>query len=124
MVQPDVIVVCNRNQITKARIVGAPSLVVEVMSPSSRYMDTVRKLKKYKNAGVREYWVVFPEEQKVLVYNFGENSDLKSGKDAVCSVPAEYTFADKVPVGIWNGKCHVDFAEIVRENIFLNMFSI
>lgn len=115
MIQPDVIVMCNRDQITKARIVGAPSLVIEVLSPSSRYMDTVRKLKKYRNAGVREYWVVFPEEQKVIVYNFGENSDLKSGKNVVGSVPAEYTFEDKVPVGIWNNQCQVDFTQIAKE---------
>ena len=108
MVQPDVIVMCNRDQITKARIVGAPSLVIEVMSPSSRYMDTVRKLRKYQSAGVEEYWVIFPEEQKVQVYLFGQWAEGKP------EIPIEYTFADKVPVGIWDNKCEVDFTEIAK----------
>ena len=109
MVQPDVIVMCNRDQITKACIVGAPSLVIEVLSPSSRYMDTVRKLRKYRNAGVREYWMIYPEEQKIQVYLFEQRADGKT------EMPIEYTFADKVPVGIWDNKCEVDFAEIARE---------
>ena len=109
MVQPDVIVVCDRDQITKARIVGAPSLVVEVLSPSSRYMDMVRKPKKYRNAGVREYWMIFPEEQKVLVYLFGQ------WEDGQAAEPLEYTFADKVPVGIWDNKCEVDFVDFAKE---------
>ena len=109
MVQPDVVVMCNRDQITQARIVGAPSLVIEVMSPSSRYMDTVRKFRKYRKAGVEEYWVIFPEEQKVQVYLFGQWTEGR------LEVPMEYTFADKVPVGIWDNKCEVDFTEIARE---------
>ena len=109
MVQPDVVVMCNRDQLTKARIVGAPSLVIKVLSPGSRYMDTVRKLRKYRNAGVAEYWVIFPEEQKVQVYLF------EKGINGETDAPIEYTFADKVPVGIWNGACQVDFAEIAKE---------
>ena len=109
MVQPDVIVMCNRDQITKARIVGAPDMVIEVLSPSSRYMDTVRKLRKYRNAGVREYWMIYPEEQKIQVYLFEQRADGKT------EMPIEYTFADKVPVGIWDNKCEVDFAEIAKE---------
>ena len=89
MVQPDVIVMCNRDQITKARIVGAPDMVIEVLSPSSRYMDTVRKLRKYRNAGVREYWMIYPEEQKIQVYLFEQRADGKT------EMPIEYTFADK-----------------------------
>ncbi|MBR1851558.1 MAG: Uma2 family endonuclease [Lachnospiraceae bacterium] len=109
MVQPDVIVMCNRDQITKARIVGAPSLVIEVLSSGSRYMDTVRKLNKYRNAGVAEYWIILPEEQKIQVYLFGQWAKDKP------ETPIEYSFTDKVPVGIWDNKCEVDFAEIAKE---------
>ena len=102
MVQPDVLVVCDKNKITKERIVGAPDLTVEVLSDSSWYKDMHIKRKKYKNAGVREYWIVLPQFEKVLVY-FYEQSD----------EPLEYTFEDSVPVNIWNGKCKVDFKEII-----------
>ena len=61
MVQPDVLVVCDRSKITKERIVGAPDLVMEVISPSRVTVDIFIKVQKYKNAGVREYWLVFKQ---------------------------------------------------------------
>lgn len=101
MVQPDVFIVCDKSKITRARIVGAPDLIVEVLSPSNFLMDLVIKLTKYRTAGVREYWVVVPEERVVIVYNFEKSGD-----------PVNYTFDDLVPVGIWNDKCKIDFKEI------------
>ena len=108
MVQPDVFVVCDRDKIIKARVVGAPDLLVEVLSPSNWYMDCFIKLKKYRNAGVREYWIVIPDNKKILVYNFEKSSE-----------PTEYTFEDKVPVAIWQDKCKVDFKEIYDNISFL-----
>ena len=108
IVEPDVFVVCDRNKITKPRIVGAPDFVAEVLSPSNWYHDTVRKLLKYKNAGVREYWIVMPENRKVLVYFFEKSPD-----------PVEYSFVDEIPVGIWDGKCKVNFKEIFESIEFL-----
>ena len=105
MVQPDVIIVCNKDNITKPRIVGAPDLVVEVLSPSNSMMDMVIKLHKYNKAGVREYWIVSPEEKKTLVYRL-ENSieDMKF-----------YDFDEEVPVGIWDGKCKVKINDFFEE---------
>jgi Uma2 family endonuclease len=108
MVQPDVLIVCDRKKIIKARVVGAPNLIVEVLSPSHWYNDMHRKKKKYENAGVREYWIVIPEEKTVLVYNFEKSSEY-----------AEYSFDDKVPVGIWDNKCEVDFKFIYDKISFL-----
>ena len=108
IVEPDVFVVCDRDKITLPRTVGAPDLVIEVLSGSSWYHDTVRKLKKYKNAGVREYWIVLPDEKRVWVYFF-EESDIYT----------EYTFDDTVPVRIWDGKCKVDFKKIFDKISFL-----
>lgn len=104
VVQPDVVIVCDRSKITKPRVVGAPDLIVEVLSQSNWYHDMVRKLKKYKNAGVKEYWIVNIEEKSVLVYDFTK-SDFST----------EYSFDDKVPVGIWDGKCKVNFRKIYEE---------
>lgn len=108
IVQPDVFVVCDRSKLTKPRIVGAPDFVVEVISPSNGTRYMVRKLLKYKKAGVREYWIVDPEELCVYVYLF-EKTDL----------PVEYSFNDKVPVGIWDGACVIDFKEIYEQIDFL-----
>lgn len=111
MVQPDAMIICDRSKITKPRVVGAPDLIVEVLSQSNWYHDMVRKLKKYKNAGVREYWIVNIEEKSVLVYDFSKSD-----------FPTEYSFDDEVPVGIWDGKCKVNFRKIYEEieDIFFN----
>ena len=108
MVQPDVLVVCDRSKITKARIVGAPDLIMEVISPSRVTVDIFIKVQKYKNAGVREYWLVFPEEKKVMVYDF-EKSD----------IPVHYSFEDSIPVSIWDGKCIIDFRRIYSSLEFM-----
>ena len=55
MVQPDVIVVCDRDKIQEKYVYGAPDFVAEVLSPFTRHRDCIRKLDKYREAGVREY---------------------------------------------------------------------
>lgn len=67
LVQPDICVVLNshRDRVTPARIVGAPDLVVEIASPSTRTYDRNAKLRAYAEAGVPEYWLVEAGEQTV-----------------------------------------------------------
>ena len=113
MVQPDVFVVCNRDKITRQRVQGAPDLIVEVASQSNWRIDAYLKVIKYREAGVREYWIVFPDAKKVVVYLFEKNVDVEN------LLPIEYTFADKVPVGIWENRCEVDFADIYERCSFL-----
>ncbi|MBO4373984.1 MAG: Uma2 family endonuclease [Lachnospiraceae bacterium] len=108
MVQPDVLVVCDRSKITKERIVGAPDLVIEVISPSRVTVDIFIKVQKYKKAGVKEYWLVFPEEKKVMVYDFNKSD-----------MPEHYTFEDSIPVAIWNGECRLDFKQIYKRLEFM-----
>ena len=108
MVQPDVLIVCDRDKITKARIVGAPDLIVEIVSPGNAGMDVLLKMLKYKNAGVREYWIIFPEEKMVMVYHFEKNNE-----------PKCFTFDDVVPVDIWDGKCKIDFGYIYNQVEFI-----
>jgi len=103
MVQPDLMICCKRDQITEKRIEGVPDFVLEVTSPSSAYMDRHKKRQKYCDAGVREYWIVDSQKETVTVYHFE-----KSGE------PVYYTFADKVPVGIYGEDCKIDFAQIRR----------
>lgn len=56
------------------------------------------KYAKYSRAGVREYWIIDPQSEKIVVYDF-EHDDM----------PKIYSITDKVPVRIWNGECVVDF---------------
>ena len=108
MVQPDVMVVCDRDKIINRCLYGAPDFVVEILSPSTSKKDSTIKLKKYKDAGVREYWMVDPDKKKVVVYDWNKSD-----------IPVVYGFDAKVPVGIFDGECEIDFAEIYEEIAFL-----
>ena len=108
MVEPDVIVVCNRDKIIRRCVYGAPDFIVEVLSPSTKKKDLTIKLNKYTEAGVKEYWLVDPDAKRVMVYRFEE--------DVVLNI---YGFDSKVPVGIFDGKCEIDFAELYKQIAFL-----
>ena len=102
MVQPDLLVICGKYDEDGIRYEGAPDLVVEILSPSTRRKDLFLKLNKYKNAGVREYWIVDPKTRKVTVHFFGAE-DYR---------PAQYDFTDQIPVGISDKKCVIDFSRV------------
>ncbi len=108
IVEPDVMVVCDREKLYKNRIYGAPDFILEVLSKSTRRCDMVIKLQKYANAGVKEYWMVDIEGRRVFVYIFDEEN-----------YPAIYGFDSKVPVYIWGGQCEIDFAEVYNYIRFL-----
>lgn len=108
MVQPDVVIICDRDKIINRCIYGTPDLVMEVLSRSSAKRDSVIKLNKYMNAGVREYWIIDPERLKVIVYNFSKDN-----------FPVIYGFDAKIPVGIWNDECEIDFQEVYEHIRFV-----
>ena len=101
VVQPDVLVVCNRSKYRNGRVWGAPDLVIEVLSPSTRRKDMQLKMYKYAGAGVREYWMVDPEKKLVVQY------DLEH-----LEIPAIYNFRSVIPVLIWGGTCRIDLREM------------
>ena len=90
IVQPDVFVVCDPEKLDGQYCNGAPDWVIEVLSPSDENRDTVKKLYKYSDAGVREYWIISPEDERVIVYPFGTTK-----------VTGLFTFDDNVPAGIY-----------------------
>ena len=100
MVQPDVVVLCDKSKITKRCIVGGPDFVLEVVSPSSVSKDYIKKASKYEAAGVREYWIVDPLNNRVLTYEFGEEF-----------IPKVYPLAGKIGVSIFDNKLQIDFDE-------------
>ena len=75
-VEPDISVICDKEKLDSKGCHGAPDWIIEILSPSTIKNDTMLKLKLYKNAGVREYWIIDPEEKRVAVYNFEENTQL------------------------------------------------
>lgn len=88
-VEPDISVVCDRDKLDDRGCNGAPDWVLEIVLPSSRLMDYYKKLFKYRTAGVREYWIVDPEKDRIMVYNFERD------------MGEEYSFEADIPVGIF-----------------------
>jgi Uma2 family endonuclease len=68
VLQPDVCVVCDAGKLDEKGCVGAPDIVVEVLSPGNNAKELKNKYEVYEEAGVREYWVVSPQDETVLVY--------------------------------------------------------
>jgi len=68
VVQPDISVICDKTKLGPEGCRGAPDLVVEILSPSNTAIEMERKRKLYQEAGVREYWVVDPENNGLTVY--------------------------------------------------------
>ncbi|MCR4647363.1 MAG: Uma2 family endonuclease [Oscillospiraceae bacterium] len=101
LVIPDVMVVCDPSRLDEHGCNGAPDWVIEVLS-TNRRDDLIDKLILYRKAGVREYWIVDPQNEKTLVYFFEKND-----------FPDIYTFDTPIPVGIYEGKLAVRIAELV-----------
>ena len=104
VVQPDIFVICDKNKLNRTRVFGAPDLVIEILSKESRSRDMYLKNSKYKNAGVREYWIVDPDKELIIVYDYEHDDMVRL-----------YSFDDRVPVSIWDGACEVNFKKIREE---------
>jgi Uma2 family endonuclease len=87
VVQPDIIVVCDRDKIGKGSINGAPDLVVEILSPSTSSKEMFLKFQSYLEAGVREYWMIDPDEKKVLVHILEEGHYVSSSYKSDAVIP-------------------------------------
>ena len=65
LVEPDISVVCDPGKLDDLGCKGAPDLVIEILSPSTRRHDRFTKFNLYQRAGVREYWIVDPDSKDV-----------------------------------------------------------
>jgi Uma2 family endonuclease len=68
VVQPDICVVCDRSKLDDAGCIGAPDLIIEILSPGSNRKELKYKYEVYEESGVKEYWVIQPTEQTLLIY--------------------------------------------------------
>lgn len=88
-VEPDISVICDPDKLDDKGCNGAPDWILEIVSPGSRQMDYFIKLFKYRSAGVREYWIVDPEKNRITVWNFEANHT------------EEFSFSDSISAGIY-----------------------
>ncbi|WP_025143722.1 Uma2 family endonuclease [Pedobacter jeongneungensis] len=80
VLQPDIFVVCDRNKIDARGCVGAPDLVVEVLSPGNTKMELLHKYRVYEEFGVKEYWVVSQSDQNILIYTLNDIGKFQPSK--------------------------------------------
>lgn len=72
--QPDLLVACDLedNVTEKGRYMGTPTLVVEILSDSTRTKDLITKLNTYATSGVKEYWIIDQKQGMITIYSFKE----------------------------------------------------
>lgn len=103
MVEPDISVVCDKSKLDKYGCKGAPDMVVEILSPSTRCHDRLVKLGLYQQAVVREYWIVDPENRSVQVFLLDEMGALRLRED--------YGREDIAKVNVLDG-CFIELSKV------------
>ena len=100
IVQPDLMIVCDKDKLDGKRCNGAPDFIIEIVSPGNPADDYIRKLYYYKNAGVREYWIVDPRRKTITVNYFEGNI-----------VSVQYPFDSIIKINIYDDLL-INFSEI------------
>lgn len=103
VVQPDISIICDKKKLTDRGCIGAPEMIIEVVSQNNPAHDYIRKLNLYTQFGVKEYWIVNPYEQNIFVYVYRPETGY--------SYPKVYTFNDKVKVSLFEDLI-IDFSQI------------
>lgn len=106
VLQPDVCIICDLSKIERRGCLGAPDLIIEILSKSTANKDAKDKFEVYEEAGVREYWMVSMQDETVLVYRLNEQNSYVADH-------RPYVTSDIIRVGIFE-----DFF-IPVEEIFL-----
>ena len=105
VLQPDILVVCDENKLTKDMgVQGAPDLVIEVLSPSSRKHDTFVKYNLYQYYGVKEYWIVDEEAGVIYQYIINEKN--------IYTLPKTYEITEDIKVNVLKN-CVISLKDIM-----------
>ena len=93
VVEPDITIICDSSKLDERGCKGSPDMIIEILSPSTGKKDKVTKFNKYEKAGVKEYWLLEPDQKIVSVFLLQANS--RFGR------PEMYTDEDKITVSIF-----------------------
>jgi len=100
-VEPDISVICDKSKLDDRGCNGAPDWIIEIASPSTSSLDYGIKLFKYRTAGVREYWIVNPMKNSIMVYDLEHNAKTN-----------QYNFNDDVSACIYEG-LNINIADLL-----------
>ncbi len=101
IVEPDISVICDKDKLTDKGCDGAPDWIIEIISPGNPSHDYIEKLNLYAHAKVREYWIVDPLKERVVVY-YLEESQFEMNT---------YTFPEQIKVNIYSD-FSIDFTKL------------
>ena len=104
VLQPDIYVICDLTKMDDRGCLGAPDLVIEIVSPKNSKRDVKDKFEIYQDNGVREYWIVNPNDENVTVFTLDDKSKFQ--------FVGIYAEDDKIPVNIFNGDLKIDLTEV------------
>jgi len=94
VVQPDICVICDLSKLDELGCCGAPDMIIEILSPSTLKKDLTEKFTLYEESGVKEYWIVHPNDKAVNVFLLQEDEKYDAG--------TLYELKGKVPVHVFN----------------------
>lgn len=100
IVQPDIMIVCDKDKLDENRCNGAPDFIIEIVSPGNPADDYIKKAYYYEKYGVREYWIVDPRRKTVTVNYFEKNI-----------LNIQYSFDSTVKVSIYED-LYLNFSDI------------
>ena len=93
VVEPDITIVCDSSKLDERGCKGSPDMIVEILSPSTGKKDKITKFNNYEKAGVKEYWILEPDQKLVSAFLLQSNG--RFGR------PEMYTDEDKIKVSIF-----------------------
>ena len=103
VVQPDILIVCDSAKLDERGCNGPPDLIIEISSPSTGTLDLTVKFDLYQRYAVKEYWIVHPDEQTVMVFKLQENG--------LYGVPGRYGRTGSIDIPLL-GELSIDLADV------------
>ncbi|RYD72249.1 MAG: Uma2 family endonuclease [Sphingobacteriales bacterium] len=80
VLQPDICVICDKSKLDYRGCIGAPDIVVEILSPGNNKKELLNKYQVYEEFGVKEYWVVSQSDQSILIYTLNDSGKFQPSK--------------------------------------------
>jgi len=78
VVQPDICIICDSSKLDEAGCIGAPDLIIEILSKGNNKKELKYKYEVYEESGVKEYWIIHPDEQTLLIYTLEKGKYIPS----------------------------------------------
>jgi Uma2 family endonuclease len=104
VLQPDICVICDKSKLDARGCIGAPDLVIEILSPGNSKMELLNKYKVYEEFGVKEYWVVSQSDQNILIYTLNDMGKFQPSKI--------FTLSEKITSSVLPG------FELILDDVF------